>query len=264
MLKKLILTAVVAAAAVAALRGTRAIHYAKSEAASIQEWADDQIPVEKKIAQMRKDVSGLDRDVDRVKDELAKEIVEVRELTGDVARYRAQVEGEAKLLAATGAKIKDATEKVSVGKSMVPVAEAKENLQRDVRLHLKHKTQLDNMEKTLASRERIKETLEKQLDGMVKQKQELRVEIDAIEAEYKTVQLRQIESRYQRDDSRLSKVKETLRDLRKKMDVERERLNLAPKGAEDAPVAVTQSVDDILAPLSGKPAKAPEMGKISD
>lgn len=262
MLKKLVVVAVVAAVAMAALKGTRVVSYARTEAHSVREWADDQIPVEKKISQMRREVGGLDRDVERVKDELAKEIVEVRELTNQVGALRAQVEGEQKALVSRGDQLKDATEKVSIGRSVVSVSEAKDMLKRDVNLHLKRKQQLDSMDKTLAHRERIRDTLEKQLDSMSKQKQELKAEIDAVEAEYKSVQLAQIESKYQNDDSRLSRVKESLTALRKKMDVEREKLKLSPRVYEDpSSTSAGQSVDDILAPLTSKAAKSATIDK---
>lgn len=259
MLKKLLLIAVVAVAAGVALKRTKVATYAVTEAESIREWADDQIPVEKKIGQMRKDVSGLDRDVERVKDELAREIVEVRELTNHVASLQDRVKGEETALVRRAEELKTATGKVAVGRTTLSVAEAKDQLKRDVDLAVKRKQQLASLEKTLGHRERIRDTLEKQLDSMLKQKQELKAEIDAIEAEYKSLQLAQIESKYQRDDSRLARVKESLTALRKKLDVERVKLDLAPKGVEEPTATATgQTVDQILAPLTG----GKEIGKV--
>lgn len=250
MLKKLILAGVVTAIAVVGLRGTRFLGYAKQELADAREWVDDQVPVEKKIEQMRKDVANLDRDVEQVKGSLAREIVEVRDLTTEVGKLRASVETEHKGLVKRGEEVKAATEYVSYGRARIPVAEAKELLKQSVNTHLKRKQQLASMEKTLSHRERIKDTLEKQLDSMSKQKQELRAAIDAVEAEYKALQLQQMESKYQNDDTRLSRVKESLSDLRKKLDIEREKLKLSPRIYEPETPAVTLSVDDILAPLS--------------
>jgi hypothetical protein len=111
------------------------------------------------------------------------------------------------------------------------------------------------MEKQLAHRERIKDTLEKQLDTMITQKQTLKNDIEAVEAEFKALQLQQMESKYQTDDSRLARIKESIHKLKKGAEVEREKLNLTQSTAEDRPVASespTQSVDEILAPLSRK------------
>jgi hypothetical protein len=69
-----------------------------------------------------------------------------------------------------------------------------------------------------------------------------------------------MESKYQTDDTRLAKIKESMRELRKKFDVEREKLKLMP-AALDGPVSTagTKSVDDIMAPLSA-PKAAPAAG----
>ena len=86
MLKKLILAGFVAVVVLAGLRGTSFLGYAKQEVAEARVWLDDQVPVEKKIEQMRTEVANLDRDIEHVKNNLATEIVDVRALTTDVAQ----------------------------------------------------------------------------------------------------------------------------------------------------------------------------------
>jgi chromosome segregation ATPase len=260
MFKKLLLVGVIAAAGVFVLRGTKFFGYAKQEVAEWKTWADDQVPVEKKIAQMRKDVVGLDNDLERVKTELATAIVRVRELDGQTTELQTVVKAEQNQLLAYGESIRDVAERanaggsatVKYGSSTISVADAKERLARDVNILKTKKAQLAFLEQSKAEHERIKETLEKQFDEMRRQKEQLRVEIDAVEAEYKALQLQQIESKYQTDDTRLARIKESLRGMRHKLDVEKEKLNLTPK-VHKAPASTTgaeQSVDEILAPLT--------------
>ncbi|OWK37941.1 hypothetical protein [Fimbriiglobus ruber] len=267
MIKKLLIVGAIATVAFVVLKGTKIAGYVRQEAAALTNWADDQIPVEKKIAQMRKDVGALDKDIERVKNDLAREIVEVRELTTKTTDMRAAVDAERKALVARGESLKDATEKVKLGGRFVSVPEAKDQLKQDAEFFKKKKTQLATSEKMLERREQIKETLKKQLDGLVQKKQEVNLEIDAVEAEFKSLQLQQIESKYQTDDTRLSKIKETLRDLKKKVDVEKERLNLEPKGLVEEPTAATtESVDDILRDVTGgtKPAAADKIDQTKE
>ena len=56
------------------------------------------------------------------------------------------------------------------------------------------------------------------------QKAELTAAVDAMEAELAVLKLQQMESKYQTDDSRMAKIKEDLRKLKTKVDVEREKL----------------------------------------
>jgi hypothetical protein len=94
---------------------------------------------------------------------------------------------------------------------------------------------------------------------MRNQKNELSASIDALEAEVAALKLRQMESKYQTDDSRLAKIKEDIRALRKKLDIQTEELNLLP-AAIDPPAAKSsahKSVDDILGPLNGAKTTVP-------
>jgi chromosome segregation ATPase len=257
MFKKLLLVGVIAAAGVFVLKGTKFFGYAKQEVAEWRNWADDQVPVEKKIAQMRKDVAGLDKDLEKVTTELATAIVRVRELEGQTTDLRAVVGAEHKNLQARGEAIRDKLaarpeQGETVRINAVSVTDAKERLARDVKVWESRKTHLDALTQSLDHHRRIKETLEKQFDEMRQQKEFLKAEIDSIEAQYKSLQLQQIESKYQTDDSRLARIKESLRSLRHKLDVEKTKLELTPK-VHDAPASTTgaeQTVDEILAPLT--------------
>jgi hypothetical protein len=70
-----------------------------------------------------------------------------------------------------------------------------------------------------------------------------------------------MESKYQTDDSRLAKIKEDIRALRTKMDIEREKLKLLPSTLEPSVTTYSsKSVDDIMAPLNA-PAKTATTGE---
>jgi hypothetical protein len=264
MCKKLLLVAVIGVAAFAALRGTKFFGLAKQEIADAQSWLDNQIPVEKEIARLKKEVSALDKDRAKVADLLAKEIVEVRYLREGTDELRVAVAGEDTRLLQVADDIKKANQQVKYGRSMVSIPEAKDMLRMDVARQVNRKNSLDTQEKTLAARERNKEYLEKQLDTLQRQKNELAVQVESIESEFKALQLAQMESKYQTDSTRLAGIKESLRNLKKNMEIEREKLNLAPRVAEATSPATTsgQSVDEILAPALDHGKKA-ETKKIS-
>lgn len=255
MWKKLLLVGVVAALAVGTIKTVKMVRQSGSDSVaelSDSIWGDDQVPVEKKIAAMRKETAKLDKDIDKVKNELAKEIVEVKELNGKVTETRAGVDAEHKLLAARGEQLKDATTKVKYGNSTLSVPEANARLTKDVDALLKRKKALEGMEKQLAKREEMRDAIKKQLDSLVRQQQEMKFEIDAVEAEYKNLQLAQIESKYQQDDSRLAKIKDDLRKLKKDLDVQKEKLNMAPIGRTDEVTTESgRTVDDNINLLNG-------------
>lgn len=255
MIKKLVIVAVCGGLAFAALRGTKLYSYARQGVDDASEWAAEKIPPEKEIKRLRGEVKQLDSDVLKVAGHLAHENVEVRELRQTVTDMQTKQAQQRDMLRGRGVAIKEATENVAFGGRTMPVAQAKMELEESVHRFTANQKTLASLELTLASRERTRDTLEKQLDTLKGQKKELAGAIDALEAEVNLLKLQQMESKYQCDDTRLSEIKSSIRDLRKRIDVKREQLKLAPAVHEEKPVAAAsnRSVDEILAGLGVEP-----------
>lgn len=251
--KKLILAGVIAAVAAVGLKSTKFFGYAKTEAKAWQEWADDQVPVEKKIAALRGEVTALDADIEKVTDLLAREIVDARNLSADTAKLEKQLAAEYATLETRGKELKvtekAATEKVST-RAATDLADAKASLKADVASYTRRTQTLDNMKQALGFHEKNRDVLQKQLDTLVAQQKAMKGEIDAFEVEYKTHQLKQMENKYQHDDTRLSAIKESLRKMRTNLNVKEEKAKLITRTKDDYQAAAGQSVDDILAPLA--------------
>ena len=258
MIKKLLVVAVCGGLALAAFRGSKAASYARQGVEDASEWASSHVSPEQEIRRLRGEVRQLDNDVLKVAGFLAKENVEVRDLRQTVAEFRTRQSDQKEMLKARGASIKTATATVSFGDRVLPVALAKAELEESVGRFSGNQKTLATLEQTLASRERTRESLEKQLDTLKNQKKELGSAIDDLEAQINLLKLQQMESKYQRDDSRLSSIKESIRDMRKRMEVKREELKLAPTVHEDRPAAATghRSVDEILSGLGDSKAEA--------
>ncbi|HEY2785902.1 MAG TPA: hypothetical protein VGJ05_13110 [Fimbriiglobus sp.] len=253
MFKKILIVAVVVGAAAFVFHGTKVASYAKDEIASLRSWCESKVPPEKEIARLRKEVSALDKDIDAVKGKLAREIVECRYIKEDSDKLRVRVDADQERILSAGERIKNATEQVKYGGRPMNPVKAKELLKADVVRHMNNKKTLENMESNLAAREKIKTILEGQLDELKSKKSSLATAIDSIEVELKDLQLKQMENKYQFDDTRLAHIKDSIRELRKKIDVQREELKLAPLGNEDTTAPTTtanDSVEDILAPLT--------------
>jgi hypothetical protein len=269
MFKKLLIVALVAGGAVLVLKGTRFFGYAKQEVMSWKDSWEESLPVEKKIKLLRKDVASLDKDISTVKDELAKEIYATETLQREVTEKRAAVNADRKRIDAFATHINEMETKatqVKVGSVTYSVDQAKSRLKQDVDTHLLRKKTLANLEQAFEHHAKIKDTLVRTRDELVRQKEALSAEIDVVEAEYKTHQLTQIESKYQRDDTKLSKIKQDLAKLRESVKVAEIRASLdAPTKAADAPVTTSpttpESVEDILAPLNGKNDKIEKSGE---
>jgi chromosome segregation ATPase len=267
MIKKMVILGVIGFVAVTALGGTRLASFVRSEIREARERAESNIPPEKEISRLRSELKLLDKDIMSVVNQLAKERVEVKELQEKVETVAAKQSKDKELLTGRANAIKSAeaavngegTQHVVFGNRKLSLDAAKAELEEGVKRYAANQKSLESMEATVAVRVKNRDILEKQLETLKNQKTELAVAIDAMESELIALKLQQMESKYQTDDTRLAKIKEDLRKLKTKLDVEREKLKLMPT-AFDAPassVTSSKSVDDIMAPLNAptKPSK---------
>ena len=260
MLKKMVILGVVGFVAVTALAGTKIGSYIRSEVSEARKRVEDNIAPEKEIARLRNEVKSLDKDKMTIINQLARERVAVNELQGEVKVRSEKLSVAKNKLSERAVLIKKAEENkdeqyVSLDGNKTRIDAAKVNLEADVKTFAAQQKTLDTMEATLATRIKVRDTLEKQLDALKNQERELATAIDGLEAELNDLKLQQMESKYQTDDTRLAKIKEDMKKLKTRVDVEREKLKLMPQAMEpNTPPASTKSVDDIMAPLNA-PAK---------
>jgi chromosome segregation ATPase len=268
MLKKLIVVGLAGFVAVAAVKGSKLGSYIRCEIEALKARADSHIPPEKELARLRAEIKQLDKDILGVVNQLAKERVEVNQLKERVEELAAKQNKDKELLQARAAAIKNATERVTLGDRTLSIPAAKAELEEGVKRFTTNQKTLESLEATIATRVKVRDTLEKQLETLKAQKLELNAAADALEAELTTLKLQQMESKYQTDDSRLAKIKEDMRALRTKIEIEREKLKLMPAALE-APnklLSGNKSVDDIMAPLtnSTKTADGPTVPNDND
>jgi chromosome segregation ATPase len=259
MLKKLVIVAAVGFVAVAAIKSTKIGSYIRSEFNSIREEVEASVPPEKEIARLRDEIKSLDKDLNTVVAQLAKERVDVNQWKEKATELSAKQSQDKELLDARAEAIKKAekaNDLVSFGERKMSIPSAKAGLEAGVKRYTANQKSLEALETTIASREKIKDSLEKQLETLKNQRTELLATVDGLEAELTNLKLQQMESKYQTDDSRLAKIKEDIRALKTKLDVEREKLKLMPAALETSSATQSnKSVDQIMAPLSS-PAKS--------
>jgi chromosome segregation ATPase len=263
MLKKMVILGVIGFVAVAALKNTKFASYVRTEVDGLRERAEAAIPPEKEIVRLRNELKQLDKDALTVIGHVAKERVEVRQLSEKVAELTAQQSAAKTDLQARATAIKNAEGYVTVNGKQRTIEEAKIGLEADVNRYTATQKLLESQEAALANRTKVRDMLEKQLEELQTQKDALTQAVNAAEAELNALKLAQMQSKYQNDGTRLAKIKEDLQALNTKVAVEREKLNLMPKAHEKPAVAPSsgKSVDDIIAPLSDKkPDPAPKTG----
>src|SRR5215216_1657686 len=155
MLKKLVILGVIGFVAVTALGGTKLASYIRSEINSAREKAEANIPPEKELDRLRNEIRLLDKDIVTVINEVAKQRVAVKELDGDVeslskkqVEFRNQLTARAETIT-KAEKGDQPTSHVTFGNRTVNLADAKSELEADVKRYATAQKSLEAMQATL-------------------------------------------------------------------------------------------------------------------
>lgn len=210
---------------------------------------------EQELARIKKEVANLDKDIDKVKGDLAESNVNVRLLKVEVDELKTEVADSEKSVRKHGDVLKAASssDRLQWGYRTVAYVEAKELLQGEVKRAKDMRDRLKAREAALASQEETRDLVEQQLQEMLKQKEELRVAVAEMEAAIKLANVEQIRSKHQNDGTRMAEIKRSLAELKKRVMIQREKLNIDAK-VHRSP-ADDKSVEQIMAELDGKPVQ---------
>jgi len=269
MLKKMVILGVIGFVAVSALGGTKLASYIRSEIREARERAEANIPPEKELARLRSEIKELDRDIVKTIGQLAEQNVAVENLKTKNAEIAKNQEATLKSLKLRGEALKareeairNAQGHVTFGNKTVNIADATKELnadtkalEQDANSYKATQKLLETQQATLANRTKVRDSVKQNLEAMQAQKGELTVAVEELAAQLEALKAEQTRSKYQTDDTRLAKIKEDIRNLKTKLDVEKEKNRLMQGGANPAVKSEsTKSVDDILGGLEGKPA----------
>jgi peptidoglycan hydrolase CwlO-like protein len=256
MFKKVLIVGAAGLLIAAVLTQTKVGKHLSRQWDKAEQYLENQIPPEEEVARIKKDVASLDKDIDKAKGDLACENVECRELTTEVARLRTQTESSRAAVEARGRMVKEATDTKFVkwdGRS-IDFTKAKEMLASEVKNHKSLEKQFQATEKKLAVHEQTRTLAEQHLQALISEKAQLESDVTDLEAMIKQFKIEQVQSKYQNDGTRMAQVKEDLAKLKKRIAVQREKLNLTRKF--DPNSVENKSVDEILADLDNKSEKA--------
>lgn len=253
MVKKLFTIAVVGLVGIFVLNETRAGDKFRAWVDRVTKKFEKESTPEQELARIKKEVAALDKDIDKVKGDLAESNVNVRLTKGEVDDLRNEIKDAEAAVRKHGDILKAASssDRIQWGYRTVSYVDAKELLQSEVRRYKDMRDRLKAREMALASLEETRELIELQLQEMLKQKEELNVAVAEMEAAIKLAKVEQIRSKHQNDGTRMADIKKSLAELKKRVMIQREKLNIDSRIHRN-PVE-DKSVEQILAEMDGKP-----------
>jgi peptidoglycan hydrolase CwlO-like protein len=252
MLKKVAIVGAAGLLTAAVLTQTSLGSLVCSKFSQADDYFESKIPPDEEVRRIKHEVAGLDKDIDKARGSVAEERYEVKELNAKVTTKRTTVDNSRSAVDNRGRMMKEA----SAGKLVkwdgreIGYDRAKELLQSQVTAHKNQEKELKALETMLGVRERTRDLAEQHLQALISQKSELEAAVIELEADIKLAKIQQVESKYQNDGTKMAEVKDSLAKLRKRIEVQRGKLELAKQ--YDPSSVENKSVDEILAELDSK------------
>jgi len=204
-----------------------------------------QISPEFELARIRDQIAQLTPDMYRNLSRVAQEMVEVERLKGKTEDLQTRLDVAKNELAILTEAVEKGTTRVSINGREFNVTHIKDRLRTCRNLE----GELNRTKQIYEAKKAGVEAARQQLAEMKRQKEELEVLAAQYEADLKTLALEQTKAKLQLDDSRLAEIKQSIENLRERIEVERRTAELADQFkndtiAEKKPVVTKDAVEE--------------------
>jgi len=189
-------------------------------------WMKHQVAPETQIEMLRNDLARLDPELKKHFSDLAQEMVTVDSLRKDVSTLEARLAEKKKTILTYKEDLASGKEFVVYGDNRYPRERVKRELAREFDGYKAAEENLKAKRELLGQKEEGLSAAREQLKAMQVARETLTSEVARLEAEIKKVRVAQTRSRFQLDDSSLSRIKVGIEELRKRVDVEKKKLEL--------------------------------------
>jgi peptidoglycan hydrolase CwlO-like protein len=263
MLKKLVIAGVLVGTVGSLVAfGGRPFSYARTWVVSWKKNAEDRVPLDLKIKHAREEVDKLGPEIRKCMRVVAEQQVDIEQMDARVARHQKELkEQELAILKLRNDLKSGEPSYVYAGQSYM-ASEVRKDLAVRFDRFREAEESLGRERKILAAKRKSLRANERRLDEMMAAKKQLVVQIEQLEARWKTVQAAQEASEIEFDDSQLSRTKTLIAQINKELEVRTKLLAadgkmdtgtipVNTKPADIPVVDVTKGVDEYFAKRNG-------------
>ncbi len=199
--------------------GTRAPSYVKTAFHKIRHGARESVPIHFEIDRARQELAELEPAIRVNVENLARAEEDVKDMREELVEFRSNLNQEQSEMVALRHRLGEG-EVLRTG----AIAYSADEIKKDLRGRLDHYRQ---MKKTLAERDRTLKMKDdavaaarQQLKGFIEQRRTLQLQIDEIEARQHAIDASRPTDTFRFDDTALGRVQQTIKDLRRRQNVE--------------------------------------------
>jgi phage shock protein A len=245
MFKKLAIVTVGGLIVVGLLFGRNAWNYATVAWDKIQNSVNDNIPIETQIEAAKAQLKNIEPEIKQMIHKIAVEEVGIDKLQHQIAMTETKKDDAyAQVMSLRGHLSSGDNQYVVKGRSY-----SNERVREELRNQFEAlKTQEDTLKRlteVMTHRQRGVEAAKQQLEETVVQRNELKVEIENLEARLKMVQVAETASRMSIDDSELSQTRDMIDKIKTRIEVKAKYLSMAPEYQGGIPLNDKSDLDNI-------------------
>ena len=224
--------------------GRDALSYFRTTAGRVKDTVRGSVPMDFEIDRARRMVKELVPDIRKNMHVIAKEEVEVEQLKKQIAQGEARLDKERTELVRLKNDLGSGNGVFHYAGRQYSAVQVKTDLANRFERFKTTDATLQSLRDIREARERSLAAAREKLEGMLAAKRKLEVDVEHLEARLKMIEAAQTTSEYALDDSRLSRVKELITDLRTRLDVA-ERLTSA-EGSFHGEIPLSETSNDNL------------------
>jgi chromosome segregation ATPase len=263
MVKKGLLGVGLGALALGLVFGHKAPSYVMTAFHKVRHSAERAVPIQFDIDRARQELEALEPAIRENVENLARAQEDVKELDQEITAFHANLDREKREMLALRRELGDG----SVLRTNTSFGA--EDIKKDLVGRLDHCRQsqktLAEMEKTLQLRKQAVVAAKQQLDAFVQEKRTLETQIDEIEAKQKAIDAARSTDQFRFDDSALGRVKQTIKDLRRRQNIMVSARELTGRYVGKQVPVSTEPVRDVLKEIDNEfGAPAPASDKVTD
>ncbi|HEV3261839.1 MAG TPA: hypothetical protein VG013_33625 [Gemmataceae bacterium] len=208
--------------------------YATTAWTNIRNHFKKQVPLEFEIQRVRNEVAQLIPDMKKNFKVVAEEMVAIDNLKEEISVARANLrQQKADILTMTN-DLNSGTETIVYDGREFSADRVRDKLDHDFASYKALESEVKSKERLLTAKEKALDAARAQLAAVRQQKQDLEVQIAELEAQLQTVRLAEARSKVHIDNSRLSRCKATLADIRNRLNAEIKTVELENEFSTDA------------------------------
>jgi chromosome segregation ATPase len=218
LVKKGVLGAALGAGALFLVFGISAPSYVRTAFHKARHSAQDRIPTQFQIDRARDEVANLEPAIIENRETLARAEVDVEHLENEIASTQANLAVEKRELLSLRDSVKNGDYRLAGHVAFSP-EEIKANLASKLDHYKAVSRVIEEKEATLKARQKAVSAARLQMTNLVTAKRNLMMKLEGIEAQLRLIEATQGKNEFTFDDSALSRAKQTIADLEKRLEV---------------------------------------------